>query len=61
LKTPGGNRSDSWTILPNSVVDIGVYVAGFTIIVLPVASAGAAFHIMRMNGKFHGVIAEHTP
>ena len=61
LITPGGNKSVSCKMRANSSVDIGVYVAGLITIELPVASAGAAFHIIRMNGKFHGVIAAVTP
>ena len=39
----------------------GVCDAGFTIAVLPHASAGAIFHEAITAGKFHGVISTQTP
>ncbi len=39
----------------------GVVGAGFTTTVLPASSAGASLVIMRMTGKFQGVIAATTP
>ena len=39
----------------------GVCDAGFTIAVLPHASAGAIFHDAITAGKFHGVISTQTP
>ena len=39
----------------------GVSEAGFTIRVQPAASAGPAFRAIIAIGKFHGVIAAHTP
>ena len=39
----------------------GVWLAGFTTIVQPAASAGPALRVIIAAGKFHGVIAAHTP
>jgi hypothetical protein len=39
----------------------GVAVAGFSTIVHPAASAGPHFLVIIAAGKFHGVIAAHTP
>ena len=35
--------------------------AGLTITVLPIASAGAIFHVAIANGKFQGTIRPQTP
>src|SRR5271167_2324862 len=39
----------------------GVAVAGFSTIVQPAARAGPALRVIIAAGKFHGVIAAHTP
>src|SRR6266403_1493959 len=39
----------------------GVAVAGFRTIVQPAAKAGPALRVIIAAGKFHGVIAAHTP
>ena len=39
----------------------GVAVAGFNTIVQPAASAGPHLRVIIAAGKFHGVIAAHTP
>ncbi len=39
----------------------GVWLAGFSTIVQPAASAGPAFRVIIAAGKFHGVIAAQTP
>src|SRR6476469_6706564 len=41
--------------------EYGVYVAGLITIVHPAASAGPALRVIIAFGKFHGVIAAHTP
>ena len=41
--------------------DSGVSLAGFRITVLPMASAGATFHVAIAKGKFHGTIRPQTP
>src|SRR5699024_568405 len=41
--------------------DKGVAEAGLRITVHPAAKAGAIFLVIIENGKFHGVIAAHTP
>ena len=38
-----------------------VYVAGLSTTVLPIASAGATFHVSSIKGKFQGTIAPTTP
>ena len=45
----------------HSAVASGVVEAGFTMMVLPAASAGPTLVPMRVNGKFHGTMAPHTP
>jgi len=39
----------------------GVWLAGLTTIVQPAASAGPALRVIMAAGKFHGVMAAHTP
>ncbi len=41
--------------------DSGVRLAGLTTMVQPAASAGPALRVIMAAGKFHGVIAAHTP
>ena len=60
LSTPAGSparRASS----PIASADSGVEGAGLTTIVQPAASAGAALRAIIAIGKFHGVIAAHTP
>src|SRR5262252_4634099 len=59
-KTPLGTPARS----PNShsaKAEKGVAVAGFSTIVHPAAKAGPALRVIIAAGKFHGVIAAHTP
>ena len=58
--TPGGNPTSS-TIRASSSAFSGVSDAGFSTIVLPVASAGPSFHTAISSGKFHGMMEAHTP
>jgi len=60
LNTPFGTpaRSAS-TAMANA--EYGVWVAGFTTIVQPAASAGPALRVIIAAGKFHGVMATVTP
>src|ERR687892_1328785 len=60
LTTPSGIPA-SRQIRPTINEESGVYEAGFRITVLPAAIAGAIFHAAIWSGKFHGVIAAHTP
>src|SRR5215831_6170066 len=60
LSTPLGMPARS----PSSAIasaEYGVAVAGFTTMVQPAASAGPALRVIMALGKFHGVIAAHTP
>src|SRR5438552_18008584 len=60
LKTPLGIPARS----PSSAIasaEYGVAVAGFKTMVQPAASAGPDLHVIMAFGKFHGVIAAHTP
>ena len=41
--------------------DSGVCVAGLTMMVQPAARAGATLRVIMADGKFHGVMAAHTP
>ena len=45
----------------NASAENGVKSAGRTIIGQPAASAGPALRVIMADGKFHGVIATHTP
>src|SRR5215469_6289778 len=45
----------------NAKAENGVAVAGFSTIVQPAAKAGPALRVIIAAGKFHGVIAAHTP
>ena len=60
LKTPFGIPARS----PSSAIasaEYGVAVAGFKTMVQPAASAGPDLRVIMALGKFHGVIAAHTP
>src|SRR5690349_5359359 len=61
LNTPGGMSVSSATSLPIHVAENGVSGAGLSTTVQPAANAGVIFERFNMNGKFHGVIAPHTP
>src|SRR5205085_1745787 len=60
LKTPGGNPACSPSFITASAVS-GVCSAGFSTIVFPVASAGAAFRAGIAAGKFQGVMPALGP
>ena len=60
FRTPGGNPTSS-AISPSASAVSGVWLAGFTMIVLPHASAGAIFQVAINSGKFQGTIAAQTP
>jgi hypothetical protein len=60
LSTPGGRPARC----PSSAIaraDSGVCPAGFTITGQPAASAGPTLRVIIAIGKFHGVMAAHTP
>ena len=58
--TPGGMPACSASRASARAVS-GVCSAGFTTTVQPTASAGATLRVIIEAGKFHGVIAAHTP
>ena len=60
LSTPSGRPASS-AILSSSSAVSGVSSAGFSTIVLPAASAGAAFQEAITSGKFQGTIRPTTP
>ena len=55
LSTPGGRPTSSASSPRRSALS-GVCSAGLSTIVQPAASAGAIFHAVISNGKFHGTI-----
>jgi len=59
-KTPFGTPARSANS-HNAKAENGVAVAGFSTIVQPAAKAGPALRVIIAAGKFHGVIAAHTP
>ncbi len=61
LTTPAGMSVFSAISLPSLVALKGVFGAGFSTTVLPVASAWPSFWMVTSNGKFHGTIAPTTP
>ena len=60
LNTPFGMPARSASSASASAEN-GVCVAGFSTTVQPAASAGPALRVIIAAGKFHGVIAPHTP
>jgi len=60
LNTPAGSPARSATAAQASA-DSGVSPAGLATSVHPAASAGASLRASMALGKFHGVIAAHTP
>jgi hypothetical protein len=58
--TPTGSPASS-ARTPTASADSGVCSAGFSTIVHPAASAGAAFRVTIADGEFHGVIPAETP
>src|SRR5215469_6696730 len=60
LRTPAGTPARAASAAAASA-EYGVWAAGFTIMVQPAASAGAALRVIIASGKFHGVIAATTP
>ena len=61
LITPAGMSVFSAISRPRRVALYGVFGAGLSTMVLPVASAWPIFWIDTSNGKFHGTIAPTTP
>src|ERR1700739_1436927 len=59
-KTPFGTPARSANS-HRAKAENGVAVAGFNTIVQPAAKAGPALRVIIAAGKFHGVIAAHTP
>ncbi len=58
--TPGG--TPAWVQISAKIIAVsGVYSAGFSTTVLPIASAGAIFQASIRSGKFHGMIWPQTP
>src|SRR4030095_1407245 len=60
LRTPAGKPTRSASTA-RARAESGVSSDGFSTIVQPAASAGATFRVIIAFGKFHGVIAAHTP
>ena len=60
LKTPAGKPARCASSASASAVS-GVCSAGLTTTVQPAASAGATLRVIIAAGKFHGVMAAHTP
>ena len=60
LNTPGGMPA-AWHRSASRLQLSGLHSAGFNTTVLPAASAGAHFHVLSMNGAFHGVITTVGP
>ena len=60
FSTPGG-RPASVAISPSRCAVSGLHSAGLWTTVHPAASAGAIFHVLSMNGVFHGVITPTGP
>ena len=60
LNRPAGRPACTASSANRRVVR-GVAGAGLTITALPAASAGPAFQIAMMSGKFHGVMPATTP
>src|SRR5690606_30061610 len=60
LNTPGGTPACSASTASASA-EYGVSLAGFTTTVHPAARAGAHLRVIMAEGKFHGVMAAHTP
>ena len=58
--TPGGRPASSASTA-TARAESGVCSAGFSTIVHPAASAGAALRVTIAEGKFHGVIPAVTP
>ena len=60
LSTPGGMPASA-AKSASSEHDSGDHSAGLRTTVLPAANAGATFHVLSMNGAFHGVITTVGP
>ena len=60
LKTPGGKPATAAQSANNDEVS-GAHSGGFTITVLPAASAGPSFQVASISGAFHGVMMTTTP
>jgi hypothetical protein len=60
LSTPPGSPTSS-RILASASIDSGVWLAGFTTMVQPAATAGPILRVPIAIGKFHGVISRHGP
>ncbi len=60
LSTPAGSPA-RWPSSATASADSGVSAAGLTTTGQPAASAGPTLRVIMAIGKFHGVIAAHTP
>ena len=60
LSTPGGMPA-RWASSATASAESGVCSAGLMTTGQPAASAGATLRVIMAMGKFHGVIAAHTP
>src|SRR6187551_3681806 len=60
FSTPGGNPARSASSA-SANAEYGVASAGLMTTVQPAASAGDTLRVIIEHGKFHGVIAAHTP
>ncbi len=60
LRTPAGTPARSASTA-RARADNGVCSAGLTTMVHPAASAGDTLRVTMPEGKFHGVMAAHTP
>ncbi|MCY1210383.1 hypothetical protein D9M68_500570 [compost metagenome] len=60
LNSPAGSPARSASTASASA-DSGVSSAGLSTMAQPAASAGPALRVIMASGKFHGVIAAHTP
>ena len=60
LTTPFGRSVSSRSSASRSAVS-GVFDAGLSTTLLPIASAGASFQTAITSGKFQGMIPAHTP
>ena len=58
--TPAGMPASCASLASANAVS-GVCSAGLTMMVQPAASAGATLRVIIAAGKFHGVMAAHTP
>ena len=60
MKTPGGMPASIASSARRIAVS-GDFSEGLSTMELPIARAGASFHVAISRGKFHGTIAPITP